>query len=123
MLSPVRFALLKHDWPFLHLDFLLQSGDSLLTWRLPPDVKHFPIAAVSLPRHRLLYLDYEGPVSHQRGHVQRVDAGLLRWLVHSEVFYLFELFGQKWSGSFLLRKKDTGWWLEKIPHNERKIDH
>ncbi len=115
MLWPVRFAVLEHDWPFLHLDFLLQSGDSLLSWRLPVEAKSFPLSATPLPRHRLLYLDYEGPLSNQRGQVRRVDAGGLRWLVQTEVFYLFQLFGQKWSGGFWLRKKNSGWWLEEMP--------
>jgi hypothetical protein len=33
-----------------------------------------------LPLHRRRYLDYEGPISGNRGHVQRVASGRLRWL-------------------------------------------
>ncbi len=33
------------------------------------------IAALALPEHRLAYLDYEGPVSGNRGSVKRWDAG------------------------------------------------
>ena len=59
-----RFAVLEHDHPFLHWDFLLETGDALRTWRLhaPPDAEG-TIAAEELPDHRLEYLDYEGRVS------------------------------------------------------------
>lgn len=34
----------------------------------------------SLPVHRRRYLDYEGPISGNRGNVQRVASGWIRWL-------------------------------------------
>lgn len=72
-----RFVILKHDHPFLHWDLLLQEASSARTWRLlrRPCLNE-PIAAKPLPAHRLMYLDYEGPVSNGRGSVQRVMAGI-----------------------------------------------
>jgi hypothetical protein len=71
-----RYVILVHDHPFLHWDFLLESGDAALTWRLleqpRPDAA---IQAEALPAHRLRYLDYEGPVSGGRGNVTRWDWG------------------------------------------------
>lgn len=76
--SPHRWALLRHDFPWLHWDFLLArpNAPAATTWRLlrTPCVNE-PIAALALPDHRLLYLDYEGPVSGGRGSVQRLDGG------------------------------------------------
>lgn len=71
-----RFVILKHDHPFLHWDFLLEEATSARTWRLlrQPCLNE-PIAAEPLPAHRLMYLDYEGPVSNNRGVVRRVIAG------------------------------------------------
>ena len=71
-----RFVILKHDHPFLHWDLLLEEATSARTWRLlrRPCLNE-PIAAEPLPAHRLMYLDYEGPVSNERGEVQRVLAG------------------------------------------------
>jgi len=71
-----RFVTLTHDHPFLHWDFMLEQADSLRTWRLheQPDAPG-PIVAEPLPDHRLEYLDYEGPVSGDRGTVCRWDAG------------------------------------------------
>ena len=63
-----RFTILEHDHPHLHWDLLLDAGDALRTWRLlsPPACLQW-IAAEQLPDHRRLYLDYEGPVSGNRG--------------------------------------------------------
>ncbi len=71
-----RFVLLEHDHPYLHWDFMLEVGDALWTWRLD----RIPETAESIPAerlldHRLHYLDYEGPVSGNRGSVKRIDRG------------------------------------------------
>jgi hypothetical protein len=71
-----RFVILEHDHPFRHWDLLLEAGDVALTWRLlRPPLPDEPIAAERLPDHRLMYLDYEGPVSGDRGTVNRVASG------------------------------------------------
>ena len=71
-----QFVLLEHDHPELHWDFMLELDDVLLTWRLDriPD-KAGEIAAVSLSDHRMVYLDYEGPISGNRGSVKRIQSG------------------------------------------------
>lgn len=76
-MSPLqRFAILQHDYPFLHWDLMLQVGNTLKTWRLLSRPTHGEwIAAESLPEHRLEYLDYEGPVSGNRGSVHRIADG------------------------------------------------
>lgn len=71
-----RFILLEHDHPVLHWDFMLESGAILRTWRLdriPAGADE--IDATPLPDHRAVYLDYEGPVSGNRGSVRRIDRG------------------------------------------------
>jgi len=72
-----RFAILAHDHPAPHWDLFLEAGPALRSWRLAaPLVPGVPVAAEPAPAHRLIYLDYEGPVSGGRGTVTRVDAGL-----------------------------------------------
>lgn len=70
--------MLRHDFPWLHWDFLLArpNAPAATTWRLlrTPCLNE-PIAAEALPDHRLVYLDYEGPVSGGRGSVLRLDGG------------------------------------------------
>ncbi|MEZ6122285.1 MAG: DNA polymerase ligase N-terminal domain-containing protein [Planctomycetaceae bacterium] len=71
-----RFVILEHDHPFLHWDLLIQNGSVLNAWRLLQPVHPGKwIAAETLPEHRLLYLDYEGPVSQNRGSVRRLVQG------------------------------------------------
>ncbi len=71
-----RFVILEHDHPHVHWDLMLEAGATLRTWRLsqPPSLGEI-IAAESLGDHRTMYLDYEGPVSGNRGKVRRWDLG------------------------------------------------
>jgi hypothetical protein len=71
-----RFVVLTHDHPTLHWDLMLEAEGRLRTWRLaevPEAGREIP--AEPLPDHRLHYLDYEGPVSGNRGEVHRWDQG------------------------------------------------
>ena len=74
-----RFAILTHDHPFFHWDLLLEAGEVAWTWRLldDPSGDQAP-RAERIGDHRLLYLDYAGPVSGGRGHVTRWDVGTYR---------------------------------------------
>ncbi|CAN5184060.1 hypothetical protein BH11PLA2_BH11PLA2_29470 [soil metagenome] len=91
-----RFAVLLHDWPSPHYDLLLEADGVLKTWRLaePPrdGVRVEPISD-----HRLLYLDYEGAVSGNRGSVTRFDGGELTWFGEE-----FELHGATVRGRFAI---------------------
>lgn len=72
----VSFVILEHDHPFLHWDFMFEEGDSLRSWRLLQEpISEHSIEAEPLPNHRRHYLDYEGPVSGNRGQVTRWDFG------------------------------------------------
>lgn len=106
-----RFAVLEHDWPTLHWDFLLESGPVLRAWRLLAE----PVMGKVIPAeanfdHRPLYLDYEGPVSGNRGCVRRWDAGEFDWLCDDGSRVEVELCGTKLkgrafitTGTFILR--------------------
>lgn len=64
---------------------MLETGAVLRTWalsELPTDRRS--VVAEALPDHRLDYLDYEGPVSGNRGHVTRHDAGDFTWVEQQE---------------------------------------
>jgi hypothetical protein len=79
-----RYVILRHELPpgdvrGLHWDLMLESGEALRTWALDVEPWSSPeTAAQELPDHRLAYLDYEGPVSGNRGSVTRWDAGEYR---------------------------------------------
>jgi hypothetical protein len=133
-----RFVLLYHECPrgydrASHWDFMLEVGESLRTWalfELPQDwqaaqsltASLFPTcAAVSavnlvgaepLGDHRRDYLEYEGPVSGQRGRVMRIDAGGYRSLSESRESWSIELRGGHLPGIVTLTAgaNDAGNW-------------
>ena len=71
-----RYVILEHDHPFPHWDLMLETGDALRTFRLLAEPRDgFLIAAEASFDHRPAYLDYEGPISGDRGRVIRWDAG------------------------------------------------
>lgn len=77
----LRFVVLRHTLPpgsprTSHFDLMLENDGVLRTWAC----EEFPkpgqcVAAEQLPDHRLAYLDYEGPISGDRGEITRVAAG------------------------------------------------
>jgi hypothetical protein len=71
-----RFVILEHDHPVLHWDLMLEAEGVLQTWRLAetPAVGRV-IEATALGAHRIAYLEFEGPVSGNRGTVTRWDVG------------------------------------------------
>ena len=102
-----RFALLIHDSPGgRHYDFFLENGDRLKTWSLP----RLPEAEVEIPctalvDHRPIYLDYEGPISGNRGTVARWDQGTYAVELWSDDEILVALTGEKFTGRVELRRQ------------------
>jgi len=102
-----RYSILRHDSPDgLHWDFFLEMGPSLKTWSLPrPPESGVEMICTALPDHRLLYLDYEGPVSGGRGSVTRWDWGTYRLCRQEEGEIAAELTGEKLIGRAVLRQQ------------------
>ncbi len=74
----MRFAILYHDEvPAPHFDLLIEtSADApLATFRLGEWPIARPVEVIRQPDHRRIYLDYEGPISGNRGRVRRVAQG------------------------------------------------
>lgn len=98
-----RFAVLSHDWPAPHFDFLLEAGEVLRAWRLAsPPVVGMNAAEANVD-HRKLYLDYEGDVSGGRGTVARWDAGSFEWVEDVPGRAVVQLSGSKLAGRVELR--------------------
>jgi len=110
----MRMNILQHDHPRgRHWDLLVEQPDAamLATWALDgPPVESRPIPARRLPDHRPLYLDYEGPVSGDRGHVSRWDHGTCRIVERGEESWTVELHGEQTIGTAVLRRLPDGDW-------------
>lgn len=106
----LRFVLLRHEpgpasARVLHWDLMLEEEAGLRTWALEAEpARGSSVAAVQLPVHRKAYLDYEGPVSGQRGAVTRLDAGTYSILRESCDELLIELDGARLQGSMTLQR-------------------
>src|SRR5437868_4054398 len=94
-----RFVILEHDWPAIHWDFLLEAGEVLRAWRLleEPGMERTVPAEANF-EHRTMYLDYEGPLSGDRGRVTRWDVGTFEWVEVGPERVVVELRGEKISG-------------------------
>lgn len=109
-----RFVILEHDHPSVHWDFMLEADGVLRTWRLPAPPGAVPQAgempAEEIADHRLAYLDYEGPVSGERGSVKRVDRGNYHVVAAAENMVHVTLWGTVVVGEVVLKRRDgTAW--------------
>jgi hypothetical protein len=88
-----------------HYDLMLESNGALKTWA----IDRWPLVigdaeaqashkATRLADHRLAYLSYQGPLSHNRGEVCRVAAGTYRTLPSGGEPWQVELRWQDASG-------------------------
>lgn len=105
-----RYVILKHDAPRgLHWDLLLETAGLLAAWaivRSPDEPGEIP--AEKLPDHRRVYLEYEGPISGNRGTVTRWDRGEYRILRRREGFLELSVRGRRWHGVVRLTRCEAG---------------
>jgi hypothetical protein len=105
-----RFVILRHEMPpgqdrDSHFDFMFEMGSVLRTWSHP----EFPtegkrVRFEALADHRLAYLEYEGPVSGNRGTVKQVEAGDYEIVEETETLLRYRLHGKELSGLLSLQR-------------------
>lgn len=98
-----RFVILEHDWPEVHWDLLLEAGEALRAWRLLEEPR--PGRTVSAEPnfdHRLVYLEYEGPLTGDRGNVKRWDSGAFEWVHNEPESVVIELDGRRLAGRVMV---------------------
>ncbi|HEX6986949.1 MAG TPA: DNA polymerase ligase N-terminal domain-containing protein [Planctomycetaceae bacterium] len=105
-----RFAVLTHDHPFPHWDFLLEAGAACRTWRLlaePGPGRTVPAEAIA--DHRPHYLTYEGPVGGGRGTIARWDGGTFERLAATDDRVEVALSGERLRGQCVIARRENGW--------------
>lgn len=106
------FVLLHHTLhEDQHWDLCLDQGQTLATWQLIENpatltAPNRPAPARRIQDHRRFYLDYEGPVSADRGHVVRVDRGTYTLLDQQPGHWRVRLAGSVLIGTFVLTATD-----------------
>jgi hypothetical protein len=91
--APLRYVILHHlGIPIPHFDLMFETGPgcALATWRSADWPVDSPAIVERLADHRRDYLDYEGPVGDDRGHVSRVIGGTCWLRAASLDFVMFE---------------------------------
>lgn len=92
--------------PAVHWDLLVEipGQERLATWQLSenPAETDGPIAARRIADHRRIYLEYEGPLTGDRGWVRRIDRGEahVRQVGGTETEVILELHGRVLNGVF-----------------------
>jgi hypothetical protein len=127
-----RFVLLFHECPPgfgkpSHWDLMLERDGALTTWsffELPSawrdegasvSPREELVRATKLADHRLDYLEYEGPLSGDRGSVSRCDSGEYRLVEEKPGCLSVELRGKRVAGRTALRQVvGEGWVLELV---------
>jgi hypothetical protein len=100
-------------------DLMLEDGPALATWQIPvspPEIgQGQSISATKLPDHRRHYLDYQGPVSGNRGEVGRLDRGTYELLARAEGLWRVKLRGGAIEADFeLVRQEGNVWQLHRL---------
>lgn len=117
-----RFVVLRHELPptaarsGVHWDLMLEHEGkpgtaSLRTWALEVEpAADIEIVALALADHRVEYLAYEGPVSGDRGVVERWDEGEYVLEAETDEAILFSLRGKRLVGRAKLTRNDQQHW-------------
>jgi hypothetical protein len=130
-----RFVILRHECPtdYLrpsHWDVMFEVAGALRTWalvKLPNEwvvslggddrqiaanQKQQSIGCEELGLHRLDYLTFEGPLTDNRGNVQRIEEGRFRVLAESHDMWELQLAGTRLSGRLRLNRShgDSCYW-------------
>ncbi len=118
-----RFVILEHDHPHLHWDLMLQVGHILRTWRLAkPPQAGVAIMAELISDHRIRYLDYEGPLSNNRGQVQQWDSGTYSDEIPANITGIgkleIQLQGNRIKGKCVLHREEYNQWLFQLLDKE-----
>ena len=113
-----RYVILLHEVPpghkiaggrGTHWDLMLEQDGALRTWALAAEpCGELSTEAERLPDHRLAYLDYEGPVSGDRGIVSKWDAGEYEWLAETADRVVVRLAGRSGTREVTLRQVPDG---------------
>lgn len=108
-----RYVILYHECPAgslraSHWDLMIEGPAALRTWGLSqvPAIRG-PVPCQALPDHRKMYLDYEGPLSAERGRVTRWDHGVYRMKSEREDFIALSVRGARLAGTIALTRRDA----------------
>jgi hypothetical protein len=114
----LHFVVLHHTGvPTPHYDLMFETdpGSQLATWRSPVWPINQPTLLERLADHRRDYLEYQGPVTNNRGEVTRVAAGTCRF--ESRTGHRWIICTDQGQTLTFLRHEDTPNWRVEVGQN------
>lgn len=118
----MRFVVHKHtlDSEKYHYDLMFEDGDVLKTYQIEniDDLLNLQeVQGRNIQDHRLIYLDYEGEISHNRGFVKIFDKGEYVVKAKSNNSMEFEVKGSVLKGIMLFSLLDNNTKVWKLTYN------
>jgi hypothetical protein len=109
-----RFVILEHSGtaaykPGIHWDLLCEEGNSLKAWEFSQPIAISPQRITALPPHRTFYLQYEGPISGERGSVRQIASGDYELLEDSPNAWTVRLSSSSLDGVLRLKRLSDNW--------------
>lgn len=121
-IETTRFVVLRHvTRGDAHYDLMIDLGHALATWKTaqPPETAgDHGLACEQIADHRRAYLDYEGPISGDRGSVTQHDRGTCRIESSTEERWVVSFEGERLRGPHELVRGGQGesdWRLRALP--------
>jgi len=121
--TQARFVVQEHAATSHHYDFRLELDGVLKSWAVPKGISSRPgerRLAVQVEDHDLAYIDFEGEIEdgqYGAGTVTVWDRGEYLLVNRKENKIVFNLYGDKLKGSYVLvRTKEKLWLIMKMTH-------
>jgi hypothetical protein len=115
----LRYVVLRHEGiPNPHFDLMFETlpGSVLATWRSPIWPIDTDTPVTRLTDHRREYLDFEGALTGDRGHVQRVTTGFCRLDRLDDTRWRFTFRDFVATSQLEFRHDTADEWLAVVPH-------
>ncbi len=118
--TPIRFVLHEHSARYHHFDLRLEKDGVLKSWAVPKGLPEKPKdrrLAIETEDHELSYIDYQGTIpegEYGAGEVKIADEGTYRNVAWSEDKIEVVLYGQRFTGTYVLirfRSAGKGEWI------------
>jgi hypothetical protein len=97
----------------MHYDLMLETGLSLMTFRLEVPPEKIPLGPVSIERiadHDLKFLTYTGPVNRGQGFFKIVESGTFELLSSTPARLQVRFTGQSLHGDYVIDLLDQANW-------------
>ena len=90
---------------------MLEAEEILKTWRIPNPPDQSPQTIEQIQDHRMIYLQYEGEISGNRGYVKIWDKGEYVTRTWSAQLIAIQLSGERLKGNYYIKLFESKKWI------------